>query len=45
MAFQTVVWGKFEVCPLAPYKPGHMQPAHLISAKNLVVKPDDALIH
>jgi hypothetical protein len=43
--FKTVVWGEFEVCPLAPYKSGHMQPAHLISASNLVVKGDDALLH
>lgn len=44
MGFQTVVWGEFEVCPLAPFKPGHMQPAHLIGAKDLVVKRDDALV-
>jgi len=30
------VFGDFEVCPLAPEKEGHMQPACIESARNLV---------
>lgn len=35
---QASVFGNFEVCPLAPQKEEHMQPACIESAKNVVSK-------
>jgi hypothetical protein len=32
------LFGDFEVCPLAPLKEGHMQPACIETAKNIVAK-------
>jgi hypothetical protein len=36
--FSEVLYGDFEVLPLAPDKPGHMREVCLITAKNVVVR-------
>lgn len=36
---ENEVFGDFRVCPSEPMKRGHMQSAHLVAAKNLIVKP------
>ncbi len=36
--FNTAIYADFEVCPLEPHVPGHMQAACIESAKHLVVK-------
>jgi hypothetical protein len=36
--FGNLVYGDFEVCLLQRYRKGHMQPAHLIAGKHLVVR-------
>ena len=37
--WESELFGDFRVCPLAPDRPGHMQPVRLESASRLVLRP------
>jgi len=43
IGFKNVVIADFQVCPLQALRPGHMQPARIIAAKNLIIQPAHAL--